>query len=121
MIDIVNIKHGWLTLEITHNKFTISYLTDVLHELDYLIDYCGENCPNTILLDGEGKDLHLTAWLTWDSKIIIVWEEYSDSDLLHIIKFDHKEFKKQYEELKERIIDDYNENFTLGIANSYHF
>lgn len=120
MINITNIKCGWLCLSLANNKFYASYLTDVIYELDSLIDKCSVEKPTKIYIDGEGKDLYLTAWLNYDDKIIIIWEEYSNSELLHIMKFDYEEFKNQYEQLKERIKEDYNENFISNIFKDYY-
>lgn len=122
MINIKNINAGWLTFCINDLFFRASYLTNVLKDMDdwlaKIIDY--KNKPHTpfvLYLDGEGSDLYLTGWRTYDSKLIIIWEEYSKNNNIMIMNFVFKigDFYDEFEKVYDRIKDSYNENFIMGL------
>ncbi len=113
LINITNIKHGWLTLIIDGNKFTASYLSDVKEELDKLFNLPDNDLNvNRIYLDGEGKDLYLTAWRVFD-RVTIVWELDGDKPMIKTINADYSKIIKEYNLLWRNIGEDYKNNFSL--------
>ena len=119
MINISNIKHGWLTLSINglsnDLSFTISYLTDVKSQLERIYsleEYNNLGNPITLCFDGEGKDLYLTCRREF-GYIVIIWEELSNRGSLYKFEFDYNDFVKELKELFVRIHDDYYKNFDL--------
>lgn len=117
MINIDNIHCGWLRLNIGGLTFNCSYLTDVLEDLNKLFncDKDSDEQPRKICLDGEGKDLYLTAWKSYNN-FIIVWEEEFDADielLVHCFIFDCRQFHRQWSKLKEEIVKTYKREFLM--------
>lgn len=118
MFNITDIEAGWLNLHIGNKKFQASYLTNVKEELDYLFNFESAFKNDNILvrriyIDGEGDDLYLTAWKTYD-KLTIIWE-HADFDNpeynIVVLYFDYNDFMKKYNEVWNNIMGDYNKNF----------
>lgn len=131
MIDIYNISAGWADLQIGYCMFSVSYLSDLKGDLDYLFDL--DDDVKRIILNGEGHgDLSLTAYLTsgnvnqflstakqrniedaFDNIINIVWQPlycgYEDFPI--ILKFPYKEFMDEYKMIVTNIKENYIENF----------
>lgn len=119
MIDIYNIFAGWLVLKINENSFVASYLTNVVADIDDVLEILNNDVleayenPKMIHLDGEGLDLYLTLWKNYNDQLIIVWEEYSDKGkpfINHMI-FEFNGFINEWLKLRTRIKDEYNKNF----------
>lgn len=116
MVNIKDIKHGWLTFLIENKSFRVSYLTDIKQELFKFMDLThAEDSVKRVLLDGEGKDLYLTAWLDWRENIVIVWEtdkdDVSDERNIFILNFD--EFKQELLSIFKENEELYNEQFLM--------
>lgn len=115
MINISNIKYGWLTLSINDLSFTVSYLTDVKEQLERIYsleEYYNSGNSITLYFDGEGKDLYLTCRKAYGD-IIIIWEELSDKEYLYRLEFNYDDFVKELKELFIRIHDNYYNDFDL--------
>jgi hypothetical protein len=114
MINISNIKHGWLTLHINSHKFQASYITDVMEDITDLLVLEDYHVPKTIYVDGEGIELHLTAWRDYDY-LILIWEEYGRNNevTLDAFKLDFTEFCNKWKEVCDNIRDEYKNNFSL--------
>lgn len=137
MINITDIEAGWATLTLGYCSFDVSYLSDLVAELDAL--FCCSEIEDKdmfvrkIILEGEGHgDLSLVAYLTfndvnqylptnkqyneenkYDYIINIVWQKIfcGDEDSITILKFPYRELLEQYKQLKEVIKEDYVTNF----------
>lgn len=117
MIEIRNIKYGWLDLYIDQYCFTASYLTDVVDDLNYLFNVkTGES--KLITVNGEDKgDLNLISFISWgkykdtyDWLINIVWNPELEDDL-EVIQYPFNDFIKEWNQVKEDIEEDYKLNF----------
>jgi hypothetical protein len=104
---------GWLYLTINDNKFCVSYLSDFYKEMEKLLTF-SENTydmqANRIYLDGEGKDLYLTAW-RHDNLLFIVWECETDELVTELMKFDYDDFLNEFNKNFEVIREDYYTRF----------
>lgn len=129
MINITDIEHGWATLHIGYCSFDVSYLTNLVGEIDWLLGLDKSNdeadCKKSYF-EGEGQgDLTLISYLTYDNVsdeekkydyiLNIVWQRLYCSKLgdngFTILKFPFKEFKEEWLELKENIKENYIKNF----------
>ena len=115
MIDINNIRSGWLELQIGNRVFTVSYLTDVAKTLEKI--FAGNlksYFAKVLYFDGEGSELYLTCRKEYDD-IIILWEEYTREDAITLdrFEFNYEEFHKEWLKLWNEIKDDYDKNFTF--------
>ena len=115
MINITNIKGGWLDLHIGDKTFTVSYLTDASDELDKILTL-NEDKIKLLYFDGEGKDLYLTIRKEYDD-IIIIWEELSDNVYLYRLEYNYEKFKQEWLRLWITIQEDYWKNFNLSYVH----
>lgn len=124
MIDVTGISCGWATLHIGRHQFEVSYLSDLKHEIDSLLDFDIEKeeyVANRITLEGEGDgDLALISYLTFDdlgdSKygyvLNIVWQRLFGKDKTKIIlKFPYNDFCEEWKRVSEDMKDRYIINF----------
>lgn len=113
MIDITNIKAGWLDLHIDKRIFHVSYLTDVVSELN---GFC--NLPpsgaKVFFFDGEGIELYLLARKEYED-IILIWEEHDRKGNVILDRFEcnYDQFWNEWKELWDKIKDNYLDNFDL--------
>ena len=117
MINIENISNGWLDLTIGNKKYTLSYLHDVLFELEEILtiidfDYAAKR----LTFDCEGTELSLTSFVSdYDEcTLYIIWEEHKEDISVSLLKFPYYDFKKEFYDLKEKIMDNYNKNFLIN-------
>lgn len=126
MINISNIRYGWAQLQIGYCSFWPSYLSDVVAEIDCLLDLDEDDCSECrkIYLEGEtAGDLILVSYVTFESLkgeksdfiLNIVWKRIyaGNYDGETILKFPFKEFKTEWEELKAEIKEDYIKDFIM--------
>ena len=117
MINIKAILYGWLTFSIEDFSFRASYLTEPIEDINKALDYlAGEEIetyhnPQQVYLDGEGDDLYLTIWKSFNEDIVIIWEAYYENSIMGIFTFDFDEFYKEWKMLTGRVKDDYENNF----------
>jgi len=120
MIAITDIKYGWATLYISYASFVVSYLSDLMGEIDRLLDLDDDGCQK-IYLEGEsGGDLILVSYLTYEhiedktqSVINIVWQRvFSREQYGHtLIKLPYEKLKAEWAKEKVAIKDEYEKNF----------
>ena len=126
MINISDIKHGWAKLSIGYCSFWPSYLSDVVAEIDCLLDLDEDDyseCRKTYLEGEWAGDLVLVTYLTFESLggrkadyiLNIVWKRLyaGNYEGETILKFPFKEFKAEWEELKAEIKEDYIKDFIM--------
>lgn len=129
MINITDIQYGWAVLNIGYCSFEVSYLTNLVGEIDWLLDLDEQRdeveCRKSYF-EGEGQgDLTLVSYLTYgdvddwcdkpDYIINIVWQRLYCNPLEEeshtILKFPYKKFKEAWLKLKEDIKEEYIKNF----------
>lgn len=128
MINIDNIGSGWAELHIGSCSFDVSYLSNLVGEIDWLINLDENNseadCKKSYL-EGEGHgDLTLISYLTFDDigekeqcfdyVINIVWQRLygkQENGSFALLKFPYKEFVKEWNDLKLKMKDEYIRNF----------
>lgn len=129
MISITDIRYGWAVLNIGYCSFDVSYLTNLVGEIDWLLNLDEQNdeieCKKSYF-EGEGQgDLTLVSYLTYgniddwcdksDYIINIVWQRLycgsPEGESYTILKFSYKKFKEEWLKLKENIKEDYIKNF----------
>ena len=69
MISITDIRYGWAVLNIGYCSFDVSYLTNLVGEIDWLLNLDEQNdeieCKKSYF-EGEGQgDLTLVSYLTY--------------------------------------------------------
>jgi hypothetical protein len=110
---ITDIHSGWLKFTVENHSFYVSYLSDFNDDMNDLLDLPnGDIAIKRIMLDGEGKELYLSAWRVYD-ELFIVWEEYSNSRILDIMQFQYEEFKTAYEAQFKINEQKYNKHFLM--------
>jgi len=115
-IKIENIEHGWLDFTIKDKTFTVSYLSDFIKDMKNLLTFeqeYNDNQVNRIYLEGEGIELHLTAWRVMN-KLFIVWEYWLNDVEFTIMRFSYVDFVKEFNEKFEEIKESYYNNFDLN-------
>ena len=129
MISVIDIRYGWAVLNIGYCSFDVSYLTNLVGEIDWLLNLDEQNdeieCKKSYF-EGEGQgDLTLVSYLTYgnvddqcnksDYIINIVWQRLycgsPEEESSTILKFPYKKFKEEWLKLKEDIKEDYIKNF----------
>ena len=129
MISITDIRYGWAVLNIGYCSFDVSYLTNLVGEIDWLLNLDEQNdeieCKKSYF-EGEGQgDLTLVSYLTYgniddccdksDYIINIVWQRLycgsPEEESYTILKFPYKKFKEEWLKLKDNIKEDYIKNF----------
>ena len=128
-INITDINSGWATFQLDNLSFRVSYLTDVKTEIEkiFAIDdeftqFKNDVCPTrTLIFDGEGNDLLLTVRSEYNHYIII-WEQKSsqfykqeiyEQNMLVKLIFPKEELFRQWQELWDKIKDDYTKIFEI--------
>lgn len=127
MISVTDIKYGWAFLNIGYCSFEVSYLTNLVGEIDWLLDldiYSDEVDCKKSYFEGEGKgDLTLISYLTFgdigEDKpgyiLNIVWQRLycgeQEGNCFTILRFPYDKFKKEWLEEKENIKENYIKNF----------
>ena len=115
MIKISEIKFGWLTLEINDFSFIVSYLSDVIEDMNYLLGLSDEYTyrngteSRSIFLDGEGTILKLSIMkYEFEDEALFTWWQDDKSPNIFIINF--KDFVNEWQKcIKEIEVDYYNE------------
>lgn len=135
MIHIDNINAGWASLNIGNFSFYVSYLSELITELDRLFYLLEDDEVNRVILEGESEgDLSLVAYLTFEevnhylsissqrSKddshgyiINIVWQNLFSTNMneFAILRFPYKEFLNDYlkmrndEEFKQLYLEEF--------------
>lgn len=125
MINIDNINAGWADLNIGNFSFRVSYLSELIEDLDKLLYLPHEDGVNRVILEGEsfGK-LSLVAYLTFDEVnhylsvsnqrndgdeydyvINIIWQNLFSSSMneFALLKFPYKEFLNNYLEMRDDV------------------
>lgn len=127
MISITDIKFGWAMLNIGYCSFCVSYLTNLVGEIDWLLDLDEQRdeveCRKSYF-EGESQgDLTLISYLTFgdigeekpDYILNIVWQRIycgiPEGESHTVLKFPYKKFKKEWLEFKEFIKEEYIKNF----------
>ena len=127
MISITDIRYGWAVLNIGYCSFDVSYLSNLVGEVDWLLDLnvdSDETDCRKSYFEGEGQgDLTLISYLTYgdigeneyDFIINIVWQRLycgsPEGESYTILKFPYKKIKEEWLKLKEDIKEDYIKNF----------
>lgn len=135
MIHIDNINAGWASLNIGNFSFYVSYLSELIEDLDELLYLPHEDSVNRVILEGEsfGK-LSLVAYLTFDEVnhylsvsdqrndgdeydyvINIIWQNLFSTSMneFAILRFPYKEFLNDYlkmrndEEFKQLYLEEF--------------
>lgn len=141
MIDIYDIGAGWACLQIGDCVFSVSYLSNLKKELDYLLNFQSEDIDLTthkVVLEGEGHgDLSLVAHLTfedvnqylpnskareddkkYDYVLNILWQNiFSGNRNFALIKYPYNEFMQEYNSLVSSIKDVYIRDFICPNTN----
>ena len=123
-IKIAENSMGWLKFILEDKSFNVSYLSDFIEEMRELLDlsddYKHDKEVHRIYLDGEGKDLYLTAWREYKT-LYIVWENYGEEDKadLKIMQFNYNDFMKEFNDKFETIKKDYYNLFDYD-ENKYN-
>jgi len=118
IINITNIRDGWLDLYLFNQKFIVSYLTDVAEEIEkifnihHLSSNFSQHPTQTLYFDGEGTELYLTVRLNWEI-LEFIWEEYNNHEKLVVFSCHYDKFLSAWKELWNKIEDEYEENFKL--------
>lgn len=108
--------YGWIDLSIGENEFIVSYLSDILAELDYLFNLKDDMHTNRILLEGEGQgDIYLTAYTrNSGSEIVIIWQHAYTEEKPIAMQFPYWEFMEAYSEQKSKITEEeYESGFMM--------
>lgn len=131
MINIDNINYGWADLHLGHCVFSVSYLSCLKQELDYIFNLNTEastSGANQTILEGESEgDLCLVTYLTFgnlgmfDIKkdgeygniLNIVWQRVNSNEDSNItfLRFPYEDFMEEYRQLTEDIKENYIRNF----------
>ncbi len=111
-ISLSHIKAGWAVLGIGDSMYTISYLSDLKAELDYVLDLNNENNNKAVLLDMESVGtLCIQTLLDYDIIYITLFEMYGDRLRPVTYRYVYKEFLTYYikvmEDNKNLYIDDF--------------
>lgn len=143
MISISDIKAGWAVLNIGYCCFEVSYLSNLIEELDYLFDLPDDMSVKKVELEGESQgELSLVAHLTfgnvndylpsiahrvddeYDRIINIIFQRTfcSMEDSITIMKFPYKEFLEEYLSFRnnDEFLEDYIKNFMIPIDKAEH-
>lgn len=127
MISITDIKYGWAILNIGYCNFCVSYLTNLVGEIDWLLDldiYSDEIDCRKSYFEGEGQgDLTLIAYLTYGDIgekeygyiLNILWQrlycDEQEENSFTLLKFPYQKFKEEWLKVKEEIKENYIKNF----------
>lgn len=126
MISITDIKYGWAILNIGYCSFEVSYLTNLVGEIDWLLDLDmarDETECRKSYFEGEGQgDLTLISYLTFgdvgekepDYILNLVWQRVyceAEENSFTVMKFPFRKFKEEWLSLKEEMKEIYIRNF----------
>lgn len=119
MFGITDIAAGWLRLTLysgfKSKSFYVSYLSDFINEMNYLLDVTmADTDVRRIMLDGEGQELYLTAWVEqYKDKLHLVWEEYDKKGNLKskMYVFNRTKFINHFNRIFKNIEKQYYESF----------
>lgn len=111
-ISLSQIRAGWAILGIGDSIYTISYLSDLKAELDYVLDLNKETNNKAVLLDMESAGtLCIQTLLDYDIIYITLFEMYGNRLRPVTYRYVYKEFLAFYikvmEENKAIYIDDF--------------
>lgn len=119
MFTITDIEAGWLKLTLykgfKKREFWVSYLTDFIGEMRYLLDVTiGDQDVRRIMLDGEGQELYLTAWKDqYSNKLYLVWEYYNKKGKrkCDLFEFNTTKFINHFNRIFNNVSEDYYGHF----------
>lgn len=120
MIEVKNISCGWLSFylkdEFSEINFVVSYLTDFMDEIDYLLDFSFDDSDvdsKATLLDGEGTDLYLCSYkYVYDNEFFIMVRR--DKTPPVVMAFNYDRFKNEWENIKNDIMESYEKDFLMN-------
>jgi hypothetical protein len=110
---------GWIYLTINSNRFCVGYLSDFIESMKKLIKFDNNEWNhkvNRIYLDGEGKDLFLTAW-KHENILFVVWESEDDNLKVELMQFDYNDFVNEFNTKFELIKENYYTRFDWDSMN----
>lgn len=125
MIGVSDIRAGWANLHIGNYTFCVSYLSDIVHELNRLFDINLFESKK-IKLEGETSgDLTLVSYITFGNvNDLLPMSKQHDNDYgyilniicqdnnnTNIVRYPYTEFMEEYKQMKAIIKPNYIKNF----------
>lgn len=125
MIEISDIRAGWANLHIGNYMFCVSYLSDIVYELNRLFNINIFESKKVTLEGETNGDLTLVSYITFGNvnDLLPMSKQHDndygyilniicqDSHSTNIVKYPYTEFMEEYKQMKAIIKPNYIKNF----------